>query len=129
MLEDLGGVTSQLVKLALDASVMRHNVTANNIANANTPGFKPQKLEFEQYLTLEAQKTSATDALLKQQIDYLRPQLESGSFIVPSGDDKVQLDMEMKELAQNTIRYQALLSGLSKRSSIIAMAISGQGGK
>jgi len=130
MLDEIGGATSQLVQLALDAAVQRHKVIANNIANANTPGFKPLTTDFEEHISVaEAQLSSDPDRLLQQQVDYLRPLLADGTFIVSSGGDKVQLDIEMKELAENSIRYQALLAGLGKRSSIIGMAISEQGGK
>ncbi len=47
MISELSNVTSDLVKAILDASVQRHKVITNNIANHNTPGFVPQKLEFE----------------------------------------------------------------------------------
>lgn len=130
MLDEIGGATSQLVQLALDAAVQKHKVIANNIANANTPGYTPQTLDFEDHISIaEAQHAGDPEKLLQLQIAYMRPLLENGSLVVPSGDNKVQLDMQMKELAENTIHYEALLAGLGKRSSIIGMAISEQGGK
>ena len=128
MIDDIGGATSQIVKLALDAALQRHNVIANNIANANTPGFIPHEMKFE---TVLAQLKTSSEVLhgdsLIQDVDYLRDEVNRGKFIERKETDKVELDVEIADMAENVIKYRALLEGLSKRSSIIHMAISGQG--
>lgn len=130
MIDDIGGVTGKLVKVALDAALIRQEVIANNIANANTPGFLPQKLEFEKYmLQIENSLRPQNESLLSANIQNLKLILQNGETVVQTGKEKVELDIEMKNLAENSIRYQALLAGSSKRSSIIGMAISQQGGK
>lgn len=128
MIDDLGGATSSLVKLALDGAVMRHQVIANNIANANSEGFQAQKMSFEEHLSriaLHAPSAEA-DQVLKQEIEQLRDKLESGDYVEKAADQEVEIDMAMAELSANVLRYQALLEGLSKRSSLIKMAISGE---
>ncbi len=50
MIENIGGVTAQLVNLALDVSSLRQQVISHNIANTNTPGYQPQKVSFENFL-------------------------------------------------------------------------------
>ena len=50
VIEALGGVTSELVGLALDAALLRHEVTANNIANHSTPGYLAKRVSFEEHL-------------------------------------------------------------------------------
>ena len=37
---------------AADASWTRNDILANNIANADTPGFKRKDVQFETYLTM-----------------------------------------------------------------------------
>src|SRR4051812_35353868 len=61
---ELSGVTTQLVSLALDASVLRHQAIANNIANGNNPGYAPIKVSFEDQLSsaIEAVKDRRDDA-------------------------------------------------------------------
>ena len=130
MLDDIGGVTSQLVKVALDASVLKQKVIANNIANANTEGFRPQRVSFESYLTnIEHNRSPQMDELASAQLDEVKHAIDSGEVIEQSSASKVELDVEMSEMAENVIRYRALLEGLSKRGSIISMAISQQGSK
>ena len=46
MIENLGGVTSDVARLALDALSLRHELISHNIANARTPGYVPKRLEF-----------------------------------------------------------------------------------
>ncbi len=38
--------TLQLLERALDARLLRHNLLAGNLANADTPGFTPRDLDF-----------------------------------------------------------------------------------
>lgn len=125
MIDDLGGATSNLVKLALDVSVLRQKVIANNIANANTPGYVPNKVSFEEHLTNASINSpqSNTDKQLVMQVETIRNKLNSGDLLLRSGAESVMLDMEMAGMAENVIRYQALLTGLSKHSSIIKLAI------
>ena len=130
MLDDIGGVTSQLVKVALNASLLRQEVIANNIANANTPGFQPQRVNFENLLlNIEYERDPLMDEMLKAQLDDVNQVIKDGGVIEQSGQSKVELDMEMVEMTENVIRYRALLEGLNKRGDLIKMAISGQGSK
>ena len=128
MIDYLGGATSELVKLALDAALQKHNVIANNIANVNTPGFTPYDLQFETALARLNQKSDLlSDAGMKQQADFMREEIQRGEYVESRGSEKVELDVEMADMAENVLKYRAMLEGLSKRGSIIRMAISGQG--
>jgi len=130
VIDDIGGVTSQLVKVALNASLLRHEVIANNIANANTPGFQPQRVDFENLLVnIEHERDAMSDEVLKAQLDELDQLVKDGSVVEQSAESRVELDVQMVELTENVIRYRALLEGLSKRGDLISMAISGQGSK
>lgn len=128
MIDDIGGVTSQIVKLALDASVMRHQVLAGNIANANSKSYAPKRLNFQEILInagIDAQALENNTAP-RETLDLIKQEL-SNSIKEDQTGKGVQLDLEMAKIAENTLRYQALLAGLSKRGSIIKMAISGRG--
>ena len=119
-LTELTGVTGSMVKLALDTASLRHLVIASNIANANTPGYVPMRVEFEEHLSAAA-RTGAYGAGLGRPV---------ASAVVgdPSGFDplqaRVQLDVEAAQLAQNTLQYQALLRGLRGHMEMLQIAIS-----
>ncbi|MCU7815189.1 MAG: flagellar basal body rod protein FlgB [Candidatus Thiodiazotropha sp. (ex Rostrolucina anterorostrata)] len=125
MIEDIGGVTSRLVSLALDVSSLRQQVIAHNIANANTPGFAPQRVSFEQLLDNAELLTSDRPAEheFANEINRLQQRLDQGELIETSEDESVSLDMEMVKLTENVLRYRAMLEGLSKRGSLIKLAI------
>lgn len=125
MIEDIGGVTSRLVTLALDISSLRQQLIAHNIANANTPGFTPQQVSFER-LFEDANRIASDrsgDRELEDQIDMLQRRLEQGELIESKEDESVALDMEMVKLTENVLRYRALLEGLAKRGSLIKLAV------
>ncbi|WP_105032594.1 flagellar basal body rod protein FlgB [Arthrobacter ruber] len=46
----LDSVSSLALRSALDGLALRQRVTANNIANVNTPGFQAQRVSFEDSL-------------------------------------------------------------------------------
>lgn len=124
MIENIGGVNSELVKLALNAALLRHQVIANNIANVNTPGFSAKRLNFEEHLAKFMTPSGKLDeSAFRQDVESLKRFIDEGHAVVSSGDEIVELDKEMIKLTENVLHYQALLDALSKRGSIVRMAI------
>ena len=123
---ELNPVTGKLVQMALDASQMRLDVIANNIANANTPEYKAMGISFEQRLTthkaalLDKNNDATNIAVLEQN----KP--EAVAIYDSDGIGKtVLIDQQLMELSKSVLHYQALLDANSKRGSIIKMAITG----
>ncbi len=124
MITDLGGVTAQMARLALDASVMRHQAIAQNIANSNTPGYRPLRVNFEQQLSMMRTKLleQSNDAALSAQLKTIQPYFEIEQSTTQA-DPRAMLDVEMVKLAQNVVHYQAILKGMSKYMAPISLAI------
>jgi flagellar basal-body rod protein FlgB len=101
MMNELDAAPVRALSLALDAASLRHRVIAHNIANANTPGFAPLRVSFEQSFAAALQPVVARDA-----------------------SARVELDVEVTLLAQNALHYQTALRGLSKYFAILSSAIS-----
>lgn len=121
---DLGGVTVQAVRVALDAAVLRHVAIANNIANAKTPGYQPLRVSFEEQLQRAGAALGNGDSdALRAQLDRLADDMKSGAALRPDDSGPVQLDSEMVRLADNSLRYRALLQALGSRSAILKLAI------
>jgi len=125
MLENLGGVTSQIAWLALDAASQRHEITAHNIANATTPGFVPKRVEFAEQLRAFASEALASSDLrnVDERYSGFKSQIHEGSFVSAKSDQLVEVDMEMVNLTENVLYYRAILEGLSKRGDVLRMAI------
>jgi len=102
-----------LARLALDAASLRQQAIAHNIANANTPGYVPLGVNFEQQLAFARGASGGSVPA------SVKPFIEPDT----SGTTRVALDMEMVKLTQNTVHYQSLLKALDKRGSIIATAV------
>lgn len=131
MIEDLSGVTPSVVRSALDALLLRHEVIAHNIANVSTESYKAQKVSFEQYMeafSLDA-STNAEQATLRQELDSMNQLIESKSELVYSTNQEVELDKEAVQLTETVLKYRAVLEANSKRGEIMRMAVRGRGGQ
>jgi len=97
-------LTSILALKALDGLTVRAEVVSQNIANANTAGYRPLKVTFENALAdAAANRPGAVEAL--------RPSIETDANI--SQDADVRLDLQMATLSMTTARHAALIQILS----------------
>ena len=117
-------VTKALMIKALDAATLRHQAIATNIANANSVGYQPLRVNFEEQLGFAraALAGGTSSELTPGDIAGVRAVLEQEPAPA-AGNAAVMIDMEMVKLSQNTIQYQALLKGLAGRGSIISFAV------
>ncbi|MGE5672567.1 MAG: flagellar basal body rod protein FlgB [Mycobacterium leprae] len=106
---------------ALQAAQMRQMVLANNVANANTPGFKRSHVEFEQQLAKALQEGRDPVAVQPAVVQ------ETNTSLQPDGNN-VDMEVEMTEMAQNQIYYAALTQQLSSQLARMRMVIKGSVG-
>jgi flagellar basal-body rod protein FlgB len=124
MLENLGGITAQLMKLSLDASLLRHQVIANNIANVDTPGFSARQVRFETQLAGYMQAMQeGNDVKMREELNAVKVLLNSEQAITQLSGELVSLDQQMVELAENVLHYRALLAANAKRGELLGMAV------
>lgn len=89
-------VTSVALQSALDGLSLRQRVTANNIANVNTPGYHAQRVSFEDAL---ARSVSNGDGSAAATTDRsLEPTRLNGS--------NVNIDTETLSNIDTVLRYQ-----------------------
>jgi flagellar basal-body rod protein FlgB len=117
----LEAVTTAALSAALDGASRRHAVAAANIANANTEGYVPLRLSFEEQLAEARAILSDRGVLDGTALDHLRsaPVMAAGT---EEAARPVQLDMEMAEIARNAVQFQSLVQGLARHLSILALA-------
>ena len=120
---------------ALKVYARRTAVLANNLANADTPNFKAQDLDFKSVLNGSASATSS-GALTTTQVrhigsasalpDHTAP-LKYRVPLAPSLDgNTVDPQLEQAAFADNTVRYQAALTFLNEKFKGLMTAITGQ---
>lgn len=109
---------ADLLYRALDAAALRQKVIANNVANANTPGFKRSYVTFEEHVK---------DALSKQLIhnaSEITPKVVTDrSTSMRDDGNNVDIDQEMVLMSANGISYQALSQQLNDRLSMLRYVI------
>ncbi len=111
--------TVGLVSMALDAAALRQQATAQNIANAGTPGYQRIGVSFESRMeALRGQVRQGATPSLATLRDF-RPTLE----LVGAPGDAVPLDMEVAALSENALHQQALLKMLNKHLGMLSIAI------
>jgi flagellar basal-body rod protein FlgB len=104
---------------AADASWIRNDAIANNIANVDTPGYKRQDVNFEDQLqkALKDSRYTSIDAKVSNiNLSRLNPTTytDYGSYSYRSDGNNVDIDTENVELASNQIRYQGLTTSISQ---------------
>lgn len=119
MIEGLEAVTRQALGLALDAAALRQQALASNIANANVQGYAPLRVSFEEQLDEARRSMGMDNAIDAAALSQVRPVLWSEEMPREGG---ARLDLEVAEMARNAVNYQALIKGMSRHLSILAMA-------
>jgi len=120
---------SHIDKLEEKASYFleRTKVIQSNIANADTPFYKPKDIIFENILT-EQIKLKKTDP---KHIDPF-PEKRSSIKLVEQGkltgydQNQVNVEEELAKLAESSIMYKTLLESMKKEMAKLKYAITGR---
>ena len=104
---------------AADASWIRNNAIANNIANVNTPGYKRQDVNFEEQLRKamkNSRYTSIDERVANVDLERLDPitYRDHSTLSYRLDGNNVDIDTENVQLASNQIRYQGLTDSITK---------------
>lgn len=107
---------------AANASSTRNEVIANNIANVDTPGYKRKDVEFESYLkSAISEGGSLDDGVSMVDLDSVKPTVytDNASLSYRLDGNNVDAETENAYLADNQIRYYALLDSMTQEFSRI----------
>lgn len=124
-----------ILEKALDAAWMRNETISNNIANVNTPGYKKSYVKFEELMSDAADKFQISGIKKDERFipigndtkATVSPEIvQEDSTSMRRDGNNVNIDVEMAELAKNSIKYNALIAQMSKEFSKIKMVISGR---
>ena len=106
-------ISSALIVKALDGLSARAAATAENIANASSPGFRPLRVTFEE--ALAAASGGGPNA-----IGAVQPRTVGA----PAGE-RVRVDLELATASATALRYSALTELLGRQLQIESLAITG----
>ncbi len=132
--ERLFSTTIDLLGKSIDLRVRNQNLISSNIANAETPGYTPKGLEFEQQLQSAAKKTKNSRNGKSRPETPVNPahiplrgtgsgdisQVKGNVIEVPAktpGRDgnSVEMENEMSRMMQNQVMFNASVQLLAKK--------------
>jgi flagellar basal-body rod protein FlgB len=114
-------LTDLVIQRGLEGSSLRQEVLSNNLANANTAGFKRSDVDFQSSLAAALGSGDPTSAV--QDLSFA-PQTDTTSAIQEDGNN-VDMDTEMSGLTSNAVEYQTLAEIEKTRVEMLSSAIGG----
>ena len=101
---------------SLDRASLQQKVTAQNIANLNTPGYKRSYIEFSEELNRAKLSLKRTNPghLAAGGAQAEEPRVRVEGYACADGNN-VDLDREMLDLVTNQLRYNILAQTVSDR--------------
>ena len=125
--------TLQALATSLNFRKLRQDVIASNIANADTPGYKARRIEFEEALAraldLEKQRSLRVNNQKHYNVggggfDEVEPTVfDDPNGIVNESGNTVNRDQEMASMAKNKILFDASVQLLNKKLGLLKYAI------
>jgi flagellar basal-body rod protein FlgB len=130
-------LTTEVLSASLRGHAARNTALANNIANAETPGYKRVDVQFEAAL---AEALESDRARLRRggevidvglgggrEVDEAAPAVRSiGTTTMRADGSNVDPDDEMAQLSANQLAHQTVVSLLDKRFTQFRTAITGR---
>ncbi len=107
---------------ALDLSSRRHTLLSSNIANVDTPDYKPKDVEFVDHLRSELGRPQGTSATMGPTAQT-RPGVDAGL-----DENHVDLDEEVVRITSNRMFHQLTIEIINRKLSALRYAID-EGGR
>lgn len=125
--------TSQALGASINMRLLRQNVTTGNIANAETPGYKAKKVDFEEALARAVDLHGTNKMGVEHEDHFVTGSGSVGSvradvYDNPEGNttndgNTVDLEKEMATLAENSILYKAAIRMINKKLGKMRYAV------
>ena len=126
-----------LAAKAIDYRAIRQDMISSNIANADTPYYRPRDIRFEDALAHErtkilnqetpklqmAQTDKAHLGLIDEKSSYMPKTFFRDGHMARNDGNSVDLDVETTEMSKNSIMFNALISTMKKNSEIFKSVI------
>jgi flagellar basal-body rod protein FlgB len=127
--------TLEALSKSLDMRAENQVILSSNIANADTPGYQAQELDFEgalaNALTLDGSPIVRTDPAhfgAGSPVDDVSGEIRNEiNNVVREDGNTVDRDAEMAELAKNQLLYDAAADLLKKKLALLKYAIADGG--
>jgi flagellar basal-body rod protein FlgB len=116
--------TSKMNESLLDILSLKNKVIANNIANADTPRYKTQTVQFQEELlqqlakganrSLPLKRTNPNHLPMKSDLSAIPHNVvEIDDTVMNNNLNNVDIDTEMSNLAKNQLTYNVIVDRVS----------------
>jgi flagellar basal-body rod protein FlgB len=133
---DVNDKTLNALTTALNFREMRQELISSNVANANTPGFKAKKMDFEEALA----RALDVDGQMQMNVsdgrhhnvgnggfNNLEPEIyDDPNGVVSENGNTVDVEAEMARMAENKLMYDALVQLVNKKMGMMKYAINSE---
>jgi flagellar basal-body rod protein FlgB len=114
--------TIAILERSLALRMRAHEVHTSNVANANVPGFKARKIDFEERMREAVDTPKGNETMIAREqteraaVEEVAPDIYEDPMARMAGDgNSVSMEREQTEIAKNTIAYEAALQLLAKK--------------
>jgi flagellar basal-body rod protein FlgB len=102
---------------AISGASLRQQLLANNLANAETPGFQRKDVDFHSALSQAMQSNDPST------IDAVQFTPKTDNQTMRADGNGVDIDVESADMAKNALEYQSLVSVAKARVEILQSAM------
>lgn len=120
----------KLIRKSLDFNTQKAAVIATNIANSETPGYKAVRVKFDELLQqastgsqLPLKTTNSKHIDASGGMRSSEPVIEIDNSAGRLDGNNVNMEKEMVSLTETQMAYEAAISAMLKRGSIVKSAI------
>ncbi len=112
----IGDITIDALRVGLNGLNLRREASADAVANMETPGYKANRVAFEDQLS---------NALERGDLSSVRPSVtRSTAAALPNGNN-VQIDQELMGLSDTELRQQLLVEAVNAKFRLLRTVIVG----
>jgi flagellar basal-body rod protein FlgB len=122
---DINDRTLQALAAGMKFREMRQEIISSNVANAETPGYKAKRLEFEKALARALDVDGQQGMKMEDGrhfnvggggFENLQPEvIEDPNGVVSESGNTVNREAEMAKMAENKIMYDTLVQLMNKK--------------
>lgn len=122
------GNTIPMAQKSLDYLWKKQEITADNIANVDTPNYKKKYISFEETFKqkLHGASQAKDNTTMRRAIQSSRYQVFERSDTARIDGNNVNMDVETTTLARTSMHYQYLLQSVNSDIARYRSAIKGQ---
>jgi flagellar basal-body rod protein FlgB len=112
--------TSHRLNEMIRVASLRHQILSRNIANIDTPGYRPMDVSFAEELKLVSGGDEFPDTHIRADVT-----VDSAAGAGRFDGNTVDLDRQMTKLAENTLWHNTLIQILNSRLNLLRTAVRG----